>query len=148
MIDFESIVIDRVFRAVNEAFPGTTVLGQLVPVPAKLPCVMVYETQNAVVPELMSADRIERYADVSYRVIIYTSESGRKAKANAILSVVDDALSRIVEDAEIGTAAGLNRYSKSYSFGLNESELCCITANYSGRVSESPNGETFTIYRR
>lgn len=148
MVDVESVIVDAVYRRLKDVYPEVTVYGSYQPNPGKFPCVMLYETNSATVADMLSADRVERAMDVSYTVMVYTKESsGRKQKANAILSVVDETLRRLVVDDDLGTAAGLIRTGKSCAFGFNESELCCLTANYVGRVSENPAGN-YTIYRR
>lgn len=148
MIDVENIVLSAVVNALSEEYPQVTVFGTRTAVPAKFPCVMVYEVTNSEATDLSTADRIERFTDVGYTVEIYTNDAKKKQTAKEIFNIVDDALRRIVIDEELGTASGLYRTGKNYTFSFNEAEIFILSANYIGRAGEHPDNNSITFYRR
>ncbi len=140
MIDIEINVVDAVTRALMTAHEGVAVYSEHANVPAKFPCVMIYESSNVTFSPTWD-EQGEHHAEVRYAVEVYANDlNGKKARAKAIAQTVDDAM----------LGLGFSRASKQYSFGANESTLFAVALSYIGVAGESYSGgaNEIMIYRR
>lgn len=147
MIDIENLVIDRINTAVKSEYPSAVIYSTHVNDPAKMPCVMVYETANAERADLRTADGEERYADISYSVEVFANGTNKKQTAKHIYDIVDNAMRKMVTDEELGVCSGFNRIGKNYVFTTSESQVFLVAGTYAALVGESPDG-AYSFYNR
>lgn len=140
MIDIENRVIDGIGKLVQAEFPGAKVYSTHINSPPVFPCVMAYESSNAM--NAQTCDELgEHHANLGYTIEIYTNDAqGKKQKAKAISSAIDAYM--------IGL--GFLRTSKHYTVGTNESTVFASTCTYSCIAGESYSGDAnqIMIYRR
>ena len=140
MIDIETNVVDAVTRALLPLYDGIAVYSEHSNVPAKFPCVMIYEASNVTFTATWD-EKGEHHAEVRYTVEVYTNDlNGKKRLAKEIAGIVDGVM----------LGLGFARASRQYSFGMNESTLFAISASYIGVAGESYSGsaDEIMIYRR
>lgn len=90
MIDIENLVCDRVFRAVNAAFPNAVCYAEYVEVPEAFPCVTIYEADNRSYRPSDDNQLSDHQASVMYQVDTYSNkQTGRKEEAKQIADIVD-----------------------------------------------------------
>lgn len=140
MIDIETHVVDAVARALKAAHGDIAVHSEHLNAPARLPCVMIYESSNTTFSPTWD-EQGEHHAEVRYAVEVYANDqNGKKARGKAIARTVDETM----------LGLGFARASKQYSFGTNESTLFAVTMGYIGVAGESYAGgaNEIMIYRR
>ena len=131
MLDFSNEIFSAVAENLRSAYKGITVKGEYDPNPAKFPCVTIDEISN--VPAHMDSALKNKYANVVYRVQIFSNKSaGKRAEARAIYSTVDDTL------MELGLYA--NTYTSTPT--IYNAEIYSITATFEGII-----GADGTVYR-
>lgn len=87
MIDVSCEVFDYVSKNLRLVFPGITVIGESVDTPSRFPCVTIDEVRN--VPSHLDSAKTVKYANVTYRVQVFASDEGKRAKARKIYAEVD-----------------------------------------------------------
>lgn len=93
MIDIENLVCDKVFRAVNTAYPDASCYSEYVEVPASFPCVTLYEAENRTYRPSDDNQLADHQAIVMYEANVYSDkEYGKKAEAKAIADIVDSTM--------------------------------------------------------
>lgn len=125
MIDKSNEIFNVVATNLRSLYPGIQVVGEYVAEPARFPCVTIDEIAN--VPTHLDSATKNKYADVVYRVQVFSNkESGKRAEARGIYNSVDEKL------MELGL------YAKSYTTtpAIYNAEIYCITATFGGIVSE------------
>lgn len=133
MIDIEDEVYELVSDAVLSAFPNTLVVGKETRMPTKFPCVSVVESDNYAVQRTQDSSNNENHVSVMYAVNVYSNKAkGSKSECKAILSVVDDVLTR----------KGFTRTMRQ-ALSLDDATKFRLIARYSAVVSKNQ-----TIYRR
>lgn len=90
MIDIENLVIDKVFRAVNAAYPNAVCYSEYVEVPESFPCVTLYEADNRSYRPSDDNQLSDHQSSVMYECNVYSDkQTGKKAEAKAIADIVD-----------------------------------------------------------
>lgn len=96
MIDIETVVFDRVAKAVWAYDENANVTAEPVAVPESFPHVSVMETDNTVYRRSQTLDHIENHAVLAYEVNVYSAlATGRKDECKAIADVVDTAMEQM-----------------------------------------------------
>lgn len=134
MIDIETIVYDKVARAVLAKWPEAFTSAVHVQAPASFPAVFVREIGNVTSTDQMDSSCVEHYSSVSYEVGVYSNlRKGARAQAKEIAQEVD------------GVLIGLN-FNRTYSAPTEnpaDSEVYRITMRYVAEVDDKGN-----FYRR
>ena len=131
MIDFSNEIFNAVAKHLRSLYKGIQVKGEYVSTPAKFPTVTIDELSN--VPVHLDSAKTNKYADVVYRVQVFSNKAnGKRAEAREIYKSVDEKL------MEIGF------FAKSYTSTptIYNSEVYTITATYGGVI-----GSDGVIYR-
>lgn len=131
MLDFSNEIFNGVASSLRSLYPGIQVKGEYVSEPAKFPCVTIDEISN--IPSHLDSAAKNKYADVVYRVQVFSNkEGGKRAEARAIYNTVDEVL------------MGLGLFAKSYTSTptIYNAEIYSITATFGGVI-----GEDGTVYR-
>lgn len=90
MIDIENLVIDKVFRAVNSAYPNAVCYSEYVEIPEAFPCVTLYEADNRSYRPSDDNQLSDHQVSVMYECNVYSDkQTGKKAEAKAIADIVD-----------------------------------------------------------
>ena len=90
MIDIENLVIDKVFRAVNAAYPNAVCYSEYVEMPEAFPCVTIYEADNRSYRPSDDNQLSDHQCSVMYEINVYSDkQTGKKAEAKAIADIVD-----------------------------------------------------------
>lgn len=90
MIDIENLVIDKVFRAVNAAYPNAACYAEYVEMPESFPCVTLYEADNRSYRPSDDNQLSDHQCSVMYECNVYSDkQTGKKAEAKAIADIVD-----------------------------------------------------------
>lgn len=93
MIDIENKVLSVVRDAVLSQYPGASVYGEYIDVPASFPCVTVTEDTNYTYVYSKDDTVAEHHVEVQYAINVYSNKkTGAKLEARAILKVADDAM--------------------------------------------------------
>ena len=92
MIDIETVVFDRVARALLAYDENTDVSAYPVELPESFPHVVLYESDNSVYRRSQTLDRIENHALLAYEVNVYCVGDGRKTQAKALADIVDSTM--------------------------------------------------------
>lgn len=131
MIDFSNEIFNTVAKHLRSLYKGIQVIGEYVKTPTKFPTVTIDEISN--VPIHLDSAKMNKYADVVYRVQVFSNaEKGKRAEARKIYKTVDEKM------MELGL------YAKSYTSTptIYNSEVYTITATFGGVI-----GENGVIYR-
>lgn len=130
MLDFSNEIFNTVATNLRLLYPGVIVKGEYVATPAQFPCVTIDETKN--IPTHLDSAVRNKYADVQYRVQVFSNAENKRSQARAIYSAVDEML------------MGMGLYCKTYTTtpAIYNSEIYSITATYEGVIDR--NG---VIYR-
>ena len=90
MIDIENIIFTALATALRTQYPGISVYGEYVEVPASFPCVTIIEADNKVYNRTRDLDGVEHDVEVMYEINVYTNDTnGKKSKAKEIASLID-----------------------------------------------------------
>lgn len=93
MIDIENLVCDRVFQAVNAAYPNAVCYSEYVEVPEAFPCVTLYEADNRSYRPSDDNQLSDHQVSVMYECNVYSNnQTGKKAEAKAIADIVDNTM--------------------------------------------------------
>lgn len=126
MLDYANEIFAKVAEAVRYEHIGTTVIGENVRTPSKLPTVTLDETRNVMVDRLEDSSGEENFAGVTYKLQVFSGKTGgKKAEARAIFATADGVLRKL----------GLRRVTYAPSPDLYESTIYNITATYEAVVS-------------
>ena len=131
MIDFSNEIFNAVAKHLRSLYKGIQVIGEYVKTPTKFPTVTIDEISN--IPIHLDSAKVNKYADVVYRVQVFSNaEKGKRAEARKLYKTVDEKL------MELGLIA------KSYTSTptIYNSEVYTITATFGGVI-----GEDGVIYR-
>lgn len=123
MIDFSNEIFNAVAKHLRSLYKGIQVKGEYVATPAKFPTVTIDEISN--VPAELDSAKTNKYADVVYRVQVFSNKAnGKRAEAREIYKSVDGKM------MEIGF------FAKSYTSTptIYNSEVYTITATYGGVI--------------
>ena len=135
MIDCETIIYNQLKDAVTAALPDLPIHWSAVPVTEQsaFPFVMCYEIDNAVNTDYSDSGNIERIANLSYQVEIYSNRDGKRMECKTIARAIDDAFN----------AMGLARMSLQSVGNLNDNTIYRMVGRYSCSVDADLN-----IYKR
>lgn len=125
MIDKSNEIFDAVAKHLRSLYKGIQVKGEYVGTPAKFPTVTIDEISN--VPSHLDSAKTNKYADVVYRVQVFSNlASGKRAQAREIYNAVD---SKLME---------LGLFAKSFTTTptIYNSEIYSITATFGGIIRE------------
>lgn len=90
MIDYFNQIFDKVCREVwNEFGNDIEIKGEYVSTPSKFPTITIEERMN--IPSNLDNGEI-KYADVQYRVQIFTNSTDKRSKARKLFGKVNDIL--------------------------------------------------------
>lgn len=131
MIDKSNEIFNAVAKHLRSLYKGIQVKGEYVGTPAKFPTVTIDEISN--VPSHLDSAKTNKYADVVYRVQVFSNlENGKRAQAREIYNAVD---SKLME---------LGLFAKSFTTtpAIYNSEIYSITATFGGII-----GEDGVVYR-
>ena len=131
MVDYSNEIFNAVAKHLRSLYKGIQVIGEYVKTPTKFPTVTIDEISN--VPIHLDSAKMNKYADVVYRVQVFSNaEKGKRAEARKIYKTVDEKM------MELGL------YAKSYTSTptIYNSEVYTITATFGGVI-----GENGVIYR-
>lgn len=93
MIDIENLVVNKVFQAVNTAYPNAVCYSEYVEVPAGFPCVTLYEADNRSYRPSDDEQLSDHQVHVMYECNVYSDKTdGKKAEAKQIADIVDNAM--------------------------------------------------------
>lgn len=93
MTDIENLVCDRVFRAVNAAYPNAVCYSEYVEVPESFPCVTLYEADNRSYRPSDDNQLSDHQCSVMYECNVYSDkQTGKKAEAKTIADIVDSTM--------------------------------------------------------
>lgn len=122
MIDVSDEIFNAVASAVRAKHSPIAVIPENTSVPASFPCVAMDETYN--VPSHLDTSETESYASVTYRVQVFCSGDGKRAKAREIFNTVAE------------TCHGLNLMRKTYTTtpDIYNSSVYQITATFEADV--------------
>ena len=124
MIDFSNEIFNAVAKHLRSLYKGIQVKGEYVSTPAKFPTVTIDEISN--VPVELDSDKTNKYADILYRVQVFSNkENGKRAEAREIYKAVDEKLMEL----------GLFAKSFTTTPAIYNSEIYSITATYGGIIS-------------
>ena len=124
MIDFSNEIFNAVAKHLRSLYKGIQVKGEYVATPAKFPTVTIDEIGN--VPVELDSATTNKYADVVYRVQVFSNkENGKRAEAREIYKAVDEKLMEL----------GLFAKSFTTTPAIYNSEIYSITATYGGIIS-------------
>ena len=131
MIDYSNEIFDAVAKHLRSLYKGIQVKGEYVATPAKFPTVTIDEIGN--VPAEPDSAKTNKYADVVYRVQVFSNkENGKRAEARKIYKSVDEKLMEL----------GLFAKTFTTTPAIYNSEIYSITATYGGII-----GNDGVIYR-
>ncbi len=134
MIDYSNEIFTDVATQVRSNHPGTTVTGEYVRKPSKLPCVALDETQNVTISNLVDSSHEEKHAGVTYKLQVFSNKKGgKRAEARAIFATADNVM----------LGLGFQRVTYTTTPELYESTIYSITATYEAVIDK--NG---VIYKR
>ena len=131
MIDFSNEIFNAVAKHLRSLYKGMQVIREYVKSPTKFPTVTIDEISN--VPIHLDSAKVNKYADVVYRVQVFSNvEKGKRAEARKIYKTVDEKM------MELGL------FAKSYTSTptIYNCEVYTITATFGGTI-----GENGVIYR-
>ena len=123
MLDFSSEIFDTVAKDLRSTFKGIQVIGEYVEVPAKFPTVTIDEIGN--IPVHLDSALHNKYARVTYRVQVFCTGTGKRAKAREIFGSLDTKLMDM----------GFTMKTYTTTPAIYNSEVYCITATHEGVVS-------------
>lgn len=93
MVDVEADVVDRVTRAVHEAYPEAYVSSRHVVAPPRFPAVLVVESSNLPLAKARDSSGRERASSLVYTVSAYSnSEASAKRECRDIMGLVSGAM--------------------------------------------------------
>ena len=93
MTSIENLVCDRVFRAVNTAYPDAVCYSEYVEVLASLPCVTCYEADNRTYTLSNDNQLSDHQVHVMYEINVYSDkQTGKKTEAKQIADIVDSTM--------------------------------------------------------
>lgn len=124
MVDIANEVFTAVANAVREQHSPVAVIGENVNTPASFPCVAMDESYNVSAHDDSSGE--EKYSAVTYRVQVFATGDGKRAKARAIFQTVSE------------TLRALNLIRKTYTTlpDVYNSSVYQITATFEGHVRQ------------
>lgn len=127
MIDIENQIFTLISNKLTDSFTGIKVCSETVLEPSEFPCVSVEEIANRVKDANRDSGAIERYAEVTYEINVYSNKkSGKKTQCKNIISVVDTLLANL----------GFTRTYKS-NFTFDSGTKNRLIARYTAVVSEN-----------
>ena len=131
MIDVSNEIFTAVAKSLREAYEGIRVIGEYVATPSSFPCVTLDEIAN--VPAHLDSAAHNKYAEVTYRVQVFSNKNGgKRSEAREIYDHVDRKLQEL----------GLFGVTYTTLPDVYNSEIYQITATHRGVVDR--NG---TVYR-
>lgn len=137
MISIENDIFTAVAETLRANFPGIFVVGEYIPVPAKLPAAMLYEADNYVLAS-GSTSRIENYARVTYFLSVFSNKTvGKKSEAKAISDAADEALA----------ALGFTRISRMQVPNMADATIFRLESRYEAVIGPGLESGTYQIYQ-
>lgn len=131
MIDYSNEIFNAVAKHLRSLYKGIQVKGEYVATPAKFPTITIDEIGN--VPTELDSATTNKYADVVYRVQVFSNKAnGKRAEAREIYKAVDNKLMEL----------GLFAKTFTTTPAIYNSEIYSITATYGGII-----GRDGVIYR-
>lgn len=125
MVNIEAEIFDRLYTLITTAYPNCNVVGEDIAEEPEFPCVSIVEMDNAT--EQMTTDTAgERHSNVTYKVEVYTNDrTGKRAKAKAILNVIDKEMTSLnfVRTTSTSTYlkyASVHRYITHYAATVSD----------------------------
>ena len=136
MIDIENDVFSIVATALKTAFPGITVYGEYVEVPAKFPAVTIREADNRVLASMRTV-KIENAVSVMYEMNVYSNKaSQKKEEAKAIVASADEQFE----------ALGFTRTFREQIPNMKDATIYRIVCRYEAVVAPGYDGN-YLVYQ-
>ena len=136
MIDVENIIFTALATQIRSSFPGSTVYGEYVEVPAAFPCVTIVEADNRVLERTRDLSGIEHHAEVMYEINVYVNNTnGKKQRAHDIANVIDNVMSGML----------FTRTFRGQIPNVDRS-IYRITIRYKGVIGEAVNAGNKILY--
>lgn len=133
MIDCESVIFSRVAVVFDAAYPDGSRYSEAVDAPAKFPCLILIEDDNATYQRSLDTDLHEHHATLLYTANAYSNKtSGAKQECKAIMALVDEQMQQM----------GFTRLFCNQTKNL-DSKIYRMAARYRAVISEDDR-----IYRR
>ena len=122
MIDYSNEIFHAVAADLRSTYPGIKVVGEYVASPTLFPTVTIDEIQN--IPAHLDSATQPKYASVVYRVQVFCSGTGKRAKAREIFGTVAGRLGSM----------GLVGVTYTTTPTIYNSEVYCITGTFRGVI--------------
>ena len=127
MINVESEIFSIIARAVRNAYPNSSVVGEYVKSPSQFPSVSIIEIDNVAYDRTQTSGSLENHANVSYEVNIYSNKrSGKKSECRAIASLIDEEFATL----------GFSRTMLQPIPNVDDATIYRMTGRYKGVVSK------------
>ena len=127
IINIESIVFDKISKAIRKSYPNSSVVGEYVKSPSQFPSVSIVEMDNVAYERTQTSGSLENHASVSYEVNIYSNKtSGKKSECRAIASLIDDEFATL----------GFSRTMLQPIPNVDDATIYRMTGRYKGVVSK------------
>ena len=123
MIDFSNEIFNAIATDLRSEYEEIKVVGEYVATPTVFPTVTIDEIQN--IPVHLDSDRQSKYAEVVYRVQVFSNyKYGKRAQARGIYNTVDAKMQEL----------GLFAVTYTTTPAIYNSEIYSITATYRGVI--------------
>ena len=121
MIDYETNIFDRFYRAVSPLCAKGKVSSIYVPAPTAYPACSLYELSNTTVRARQSSTPVENFARIMYQLDCYAKS---KPECRALYKAADDAM----------IAMGFTRISGDYLDNFDETDMFRYAARYEAEI--------------
>lgn len=134
MINVENEIFNIIAKAVRNAYPQASVVGEYVKSPPKFPCISIVEMDNTAYERTQTSGSLENHADVMYEVNVYSNKtSGKKSECKAIASLIDNEFATL----------GFSRTMLQPIPNVDDATIYRMLGRYRGVVSKDK-----VVYRR
>jgi len=125
MINIEKEIFQKVYTAVNTAYPSVFITGEYVNSPSSLPALYIIESENTTYTNGRDSEKVENQATLLYEIEVYSNKTtGKKTEAKNILNVADAVMLEL----------GFTRTSLSPVPNYLDNTIYRITARYQAVV--------------
>ena len=126
MIDFANEIYDTFAKGVKAQHKDCKTSGEYIRTPSAFPAATLDEIKNVSVDRLEDSSNEEKFAEVGYRLQVFSNkQKGKKAEARAIFATADSLL----------RGMGLKRKTFTTTPEFYNSTIYSITATYEGTIS-------------
>ena len=123
MIDYSNEIFNDAATVLRDAVEGVTVVGEYVSSPTSFPTVTIDEISN--VPVHRDSAKTEKYAEVRYRVQVFSNkQTGKRVEARNIFNVIDTRFAEL----------GFTRKTYTTTPDVYNSAVYQITATFDAQI--------------